>query len=95
MAATSPVAFPAFLVQNDAMPLPTPLAVAIYITIWFTVLFAVLPIGVRSQQEDGVVVPGTEPGAPVAPRLMMKAIVTTVISALLLGLLLAYMRWAD
>ena len=89
------MAFAAVLVHSDGMPLPTPLAFAIYITIWFTVLFAILPIGVRSQQEDGVVVPGTEPGAPVAPRLVMKAIVTTVISALLLGLLLAYMRWAD
>jgi predicted secreted protein len=95
MAATSPVAFQIVLVQSAAMPLPTPLAVAIYITIWFTVLFAILPIGVRSQQEDGVVIPGTEPGAPVAPRLVMKAIVTTLVSAVLLGLLLAYMRWAD
>jgi predicted secreted protein len=89
------MAFPAVLVQNAAMPLPTPLAFAIYLTIWFTVLFAILPIGVRSQQEEGVVVPGTEPGAPVAPRLVIKAIATTVISALLLGLLLAYMHWAD
>ena len=77
------------------MPLPTPLAVAIYITIWFTVLFAILPIGIRSQEEEGVVVPGTEPGAPIAPRLVTKAIATTLVSALLLGLLLAYMHWAD
>ena len=77
------------------MPLPIPLAVAIYLTIWFTVLFAVLPIGVRSQDEEGVVVPGSEPGAPAAPRLVMKAIMTTLVSALLLGLLIAYMRWAD
>ena len=77
------------------MPLPIPLAVAIYITIWFTVLFAVLPIGVRSQDEEGAVVPGTEPGAPAAPRLLTKALATTLISALLLGVLIAYMRWAD
>jgi predicted secreted protein len=83
------------MVQTAPMPLPTPLAVAIYITIWFTVLFAILPIGVRSQHEEGVVTPGTEPGAPVAPRLAVKALATTLISALLLGLLLAYMRWAD
>lgn len=89
------MAFASDMVQDSAMPLPTPLAVAIYITIWFTVLFAILPIGVRSQQEDGLVIPGTEPGAPVAPRLVVKAIATTLISALLLGLLLVYMRWAD
>ncbi len=75
--------------------MPLPLAVATYITIWFTVLFAVLPIGVRSQDEEGVVIPGTEPGAPAAPRLLMKAVATTLISAILLGVLLAYMRWAD
>ena len=77
------------------MPLPVPLAVAIYITIWFTVLFAILPIGVRSQDEEGVVVPGTEPGAPASPRLAIKAALTTLVSALLLGLLLVYMRWTD
>ncbi len=76
------------------MPLPTPLAFAIYLTIWFTVLFAILPIGVRSQAEDGTIVPGTEPGAPVAPRLAMKAALTTVISAALLAILLVYMSWA-
>ncbi len=74
--------------------MPLPLAVAVYITIWFTVLFAILPIGVRSQDEEGVVVPGTEPGAPAAPRLVMKAVATTLVSALLLALLVAYMRWA-
>ena len=28
-------------------------AIAIYFIIWWTVLFAVLPIGVRTQGEDG------------------------------------------
>jgi predicted secreted protein len=76
------------------MPIPIPLAVAIYVTIWFTVLFAILPIGVRSQEEEGTVVPGTEPGAPAAPRLVMKAALTTVVSAVLLAAGLLYMRLA-
>ena len=46
------------------------IAIAIYIVIWWTVLFAVLPIGVRTQGEDGVVVPGTPASAPTAPRLL-------------------------
>ncbi len=74
--------------------MPIPLAIAVYITIWFTILFAILPIGVHSQEEAGSVIPGTEPGAPVAPRLLMKAIATTLVSALLLALLLLYMRIA-
>ena len=70
-------------------------AFVLYALVWWTVLFAVLPIGVRSQDEEGAVAPGTEPGAPAAPRLLMKALLTTLLSALLLGLLLAYMRWTD
>jgi predicted secreted protein len=57
-----------------------PIGIAIFLTIWWTVLFAILPIGVRSQQEADEVVPGTEPGAPVAPRLLMKAGLTTLVS---------------
>ena len=43
-------------------------AIAIYFLIWWVVLFAVLPWGVRSQEEAGEVVPGTDPGAPAAPK---------------------------
>ena len=39
-------------------------AIAIYFIIWWVVLFAVLPWGVRSQEESGAVAPGTDPGAP-------------------------------
>ncbi|WP_036262001.1 DUF1467 family protein [Methylocapsa aurea] len=63
------------------MPFSTPMALAIYFTIWFTVLFAVLPFGVQSQHEAGDIVTGTDPGAPVAPRLLVKALWTTFISA--------------
>ena len=67
--------------------------VAIYLVIWWTVLFAVLPIGVRTQGEDGVVVPGTPESAPAAPRLLRVVVLTTVISALVfagLWVLVAY-----
>jgi predicted secreted protein len=65
------------------MSLSTPLAIAIFITIWFVVLFAVLPFGIRSQEEAGELVPGTDPGAPIAPRLLTKAIWTTAISVVI------------
>ena len=58
-------------------------AIAIYFIIWWTVLFAVLPWGVRSQQESGAVAPGTDPGAPVETGLRRKLIWTTVISAVI------------
>jgi predicted secreted protein len=53
-------------------------ALAIYFVIWWTVLFAVLPFGIRSQHESGEVEPGTDPGAPVLPNLKRKALWTTV-----------------
>ena len=57
------------------------ISIAIYLTVWWTVLFAILPIGVKSQHESDEMVPGTEPGAPVAPKLLMKAGITTLVSA--------------
>ncbi len=52
------------------MPIQTPLAVAIFLTIWWIVLFAVLPLGVRSLHEDGETPEGSDPGAPKAPMLI-------------------------
>ena len=72
------------------MPFSIPIAIAIFLTIWFTVLFAVLPFGVRSQHEAGDFVAGTDPGAPVEPRLLAKAIWTTVISAVVFAALVAF-----
>jgi predicted secreted protein len=56
-------------------------ALAIYFVLWWVVLFAVLPWGVRSQQESGEVTPGTDPGAPVVPYLKQKLVWTTVVTA--------------
>ncbi|MGJ0391181.1 MAG: DUF1467 family protein [Methylocystis sp.] len=65
------------------MPFPLPLALAIYVTIWWIVLFAVLPFGVRSAEEAGEELPeGSDPGAPVAPQLFKKAALTTVIATI-------------
>jgi predicted secreted protein len=55
-------------------------ALAIYFVLWWVVLFAVLPFGVRSQIEDGEGVPGSDPGAPVLPRMARKVIWTTIVS---------------
>jgi predicted secreted protein len=75
------------------MSLSTPLAIALFITIWFVVLFAVLPFGVRSQEESGDFVAGTDPGAPVAPRLFAKALWTTGISVVLFATVAAAMNY--
>jgi predicted secreted protein len=58
--------------------------IALYFVIWWTVLFAVLPFGIRSQVETGEIVAGSEPGAPAAPALREKAIWTTILASLIL-----------
>jgi predicted secreted protein len=64
---------------------------AIYFVLWWIVLFLALPFGVRSQLEDGVGAPGTDPGAPVASRMGRKLIWTTAISAVIFAIaMLAY-----
>jgi predicted secreted protein len=57
-------------------------SLAIYFIVWWTVLFAVLPWGIRSQVESGEVVPGSDPGAPALPKLGNKVLWTTVISTI-------------
>jgi predicted secreted protein len=69
------------------------LGIAIYIVIWWTVLFAVLPIGVRTQGEDGVIVPGTPESAPTAPRLLRVIVLTTAIATLIFLLPWAVTRY--
>lgn len=71
------------------MPIPVFTAAVIYFTIWWIVLFAVLPWGVRSQGEDANIVAGTDPGAPTAPRLVVKVLWTSAISAVVLAFVLA------
>jgi predicted secreted protein len=71
------------------------LSIAVYFTTWWIVLFAILPIGVKSQFEAGAadLPPGADAGAPVAPMLVRKALWTTIVSALLFGALDAYIYW--
>ena len=51
---------------------------ALYFIVWWLTLFAILPIGIRSQHESGDVTAGTDPGAPVLPAMGRKLIYTTV-----------------
>jgi predicted secreted protein len=58
--------------------------IAIYLTIWWTVLFAILPIGVTTYAEAGIdLKDGGDPGAPVDPKLKKKVITTSWVSALI------------
>jgi predicted secreted protein len=61
--------------------------VGIYFVVWWIVLFAILPWGTRTQDEEGEVVLGTARSAPVRPMLIRKAIATTVVAAIVVGAL--------
>lgn len=52
--------------------------VMVYLVIWWTVLFCVLPLGVRRVEKPGK---GQEHGAPEKPDLVRKAIITTIVAA--------------
>ncbi len=56
------------------------MAVAIYIFIWWIVLFAVLPFGVRTQDEEGSVVPGTPGSAPAKVRIVRIFLINTLVA---------------
>ena len=61
--------------------------IAVFFVVWWLTFVAVLPIGNRSQAEAGEIVAGTEPGAPVAPHMVRRLLITTGL-AILLTLLL-------
>jgi predicted secreted protein len=60
--------------------------IALYFIIWWLTLFAVLPFGVRSQQESGETVTGSDPGAPAMMRLGRIALINSCVALLILAL---------
>jgi predicted secreted protein len=65
---------------------------AIYFVVWWIMLFAVLPFGIRTQEEAGEVTLGTTPSAPTRPRLVRVAIINTIVSAILVLLFWAVVQ---
>ena len=65
-------------------------ALAIYFIIWWIVLFAMLPIGVRTSEEAGEKTsPGTAESAPHFPNLLPKMVATTVVASIIFAALYA------
>jgi predicted secreted protein len=62
------------------------MAVAIYVFIWWIVLFAVLPFGVRTQEEEGDVVPGTPASAPAKPRILRIFLINTLVATIVFAI---------
>ena len=60
---------------------------AVYLVVWWLALFVVLPFGVRTQGDDADTVLGTPSSAPSRPMLVRKAIATSILAAVIVGLL--------
>ena len=52
----------------------------VFLVIWWTVLFAVLPLGIKKVENPGR---GQEHGSPERPQLVRKAVITTIVAAVL------------
>lgn len=61
-------------------------AFAVFFVVWWLVLFAVLPFGVRTQEESSDITLGTTESAPSLPRMGRALLVTTLISLVLVGI---------
>jgi len=69
-------------------------SIAIYLVIWWTVLFAVLPLGMQSHHEAGIDPgDGGDPGAPVNPNLKKKFITTTWVSGVIFAVLMVIVQF--
>ena len=59
---------------------------AVYFIFWWITLFAMLPIGLRTQEDDQSVVNGSVKSAPSRFRGLRIFIITTVVSAVLFAI---------
>ncbi len=59
--------------------------VALFFVTWWLVLFAVLPIGLRTQDEEQDVTLGTVSSAPRGPHMLRAVLLTTLVTAVVMG----------
>lgn len=65
-------------------------ALVLFAVIWFMLLLMALPMRMKSQEQDGKVVPGTPASAPVNPMIGKKMLWVTVITVVLWVPLVAF-----
>ncbi|MDQ2095663.1 DUF1467 family protein [Rhodalgimonas zhirmunskyi] len=57
--------------------------IVLYVVIWFMTFLTVIPFRLKTQGDVGEIVPGTQAGAPHEHGLQKKAVITTIIAAVL------------
>ncbi|MCI2400371.1 DUF1467 family protein [Aliiroseovarius subalbicans] len=58
-------------------------AIVLYAVIWFMTMFLTLPVRLRTQGDEGEVMPGTHAGAPANFRLKRTMLIVTAIATVL------------
>lgn len=69
-------------------------AIVVYAVLWFLTLLVVLPIGLRTQEEAGEVVPGTPASAPAEPQMGRIFRRVTLIALVLWAVVCATILWS-
>lgn len=63
--------------------------IAVYFVLWWVALFAVLPFGVRNQEDTNEeIVVGTDPGAPAVLKLWPRMLAASILAGVLLFVVL-------
>ncbi len=57
--------------------------IVLYLVFWFMTFLVALPIRIQTQGEAGEIVPGTHDGSPQQHHLKKKAVITTIVAAIL------------
>lgn len=68
-------------------------AIVLFAVLWFLALLTILPIRVRTQGEDGSVVPGTPASAPTDANIRRKLAWATVVAVVLWVPIVAVIVW--
>jgi|TARA_B100000767_G_C19270200_1_gene331011 predicted secreted protein len=59
-------------------------SIIVFVLIWWIVFFSLLPVGIKSQnQKFEKKIEGTDPGAPKNPKIGLKFLCTTIITAII------------
>jgi predicted secreted protein len=68
---------------------------AIYFIVWWITLFAVLPFGLKTQDENEEVTLGTVSSAPRGPHVLRAMLWTTLVSMLICASAYGLATWLD
>lgn len=62
-------------------------SIVVFIILWWLILFVILPRDITSQEEKGVIIKGSDPGAPSNANIFKKIILTTIITSILFAII--------